>query len=90
MDGFEEKARRDLTDLGSARMPFGKYGPENFPPEGKLLRELPLEYLAWFDRKGAFPKGRLGELMRIVHQMKVEGSFELLPKDWGRSGGGRS
>ena len=31
------------------------------------------EYLAWFAQKG-FPKGRLGELLKIVHQMKVDGS----------------
>lgn len=65
-------------------MPFGKFGPDYFPPEGLLLRDLPLEYLAWFARKGSFPKGRLGYLMQLMHQMKVEGSYEMVREYWGR------
>jgi uncharacterized protein len=84
MDDLSDGIRRDWEDLGRARMPFGKYGPDHYPPEGLLLRELPLEYLAWFARKGAFPKGRLGKLMQMVHQMKVEGSYELVRDAWGR------
>jgi uncharacterized protein (DUF3820 family) len=83
-DDFNERIRRDLEDLGRVRMPFGKYGPDHYPPEGLLLWELPLEYLAWFARKGAFPKGRLGHLMQMVHQMKVEGSDVILRERLGR------
>jgi len=83
-DDFNERIRRDLEDLGRIRMPFGKYGPDHYPPEGLLLWELPLEYLAWFARKGAFPKGRLGYLMQMVHQMKVEGSDVILRERLGR------
>jgi len=67
----------DLKDLAVARMPFGKFGPKEFPPHGVPLYDLPVEYLAWFARKNAFPKGRLGELLRIVHQMKVDGLNEI-------------
>ncbi|MEI9892698.1 MAG: DUF3820 family protein [Chthoniobacter sp.] len=47
----------------------------------------PVEYLAWFARKGAFPKGRLGELLRIVHQMKVDGLDEVFDEFRRRAGG---
>ena len=67
----------DLQDIAVTRMPFGKFGPKGFPPRGVPLYDLPVEYLAWFARKNAFPKGRLGELLRIVHQMKVDGLDEV-------------
>ena len=54
-------------------MPFGKFGPVHFPPGGVPIFDLPVEYLAWFARHRSFPRGRLGELLRIVHQMKVDG-----------------
>lgn len=34
--------------------------------------DLPLEYLCWFQQKG-FPKGRLGELMARVCEIKAVG-----------------
>jgi uncharacterized protein len=74
-DDVWSEARRDWDDLGR---------PDYFPPEGLLLRDLPLEYLAWFARKGSFPKGRLGYLMQLMHQMKVEGSYEMVREYWGR------
>lgn len=67
----------DFADIASTHMPFGKFGPTHFPPRGVPLYDLPVEYLAWFARKGGFPKGRLGELLRIVHQMKVDGLDEV-------------
>ncbi|MBW2732182.1 MAG: DUF3820 family protein [Deltaproteobacteria bacterium] len=60
-------------ELVSTRMPFGKYGPEHFPPRGVPLYELPYPYLAWFARKG-FPSSRLGELLALVHQIKADGA----------------
>ncbi len=80
-DDIGERIRRDGEDLARTRMPFGKYGPDHYPPEGLLLWELPLEYLAWFARKGSFPKGRLGHLMQMVHKMKVEGSDTIF-REW--------
>ena len=67
----------DLADIAATRMPFGKYGPAHYPPYGVPLYDLPVEYLGWFVKKGGFPKGRLGELLRIVHQMKVDGLDEV-------------
>jgi uncharacterized protein (DUF3820 family) len=63
----------ELKEIELGRMPFGKFGPENFPPEGVPLFDLPAEYLGWFAERGGFPKGRLGHLMRVVYQMKVDG-----------------
>ena len=77
----------DLKDLAVVRMPFGKFGPKEFPPHGVPLYDLPVEYLAWFARKDAFPKGRLGELLRIVHQMKVDGLDEVFDEFRRRAGG---
>lgn len=57
-------------------MPFGKYGPANYPPDGLPLHQLPYDYLHWFTFKG-FPRGRLGELMKIVYQAKHDGTEEI-------------
>lgn len=77
----------DLADLATVRMPFGKFGPAHFPPHGVPLYDLPVEYLAWFARKNCFPKGRLGELLRMVHQMKVDGLDEIFDPLRRRTGG---
>ena len=61
-----------IIKLISARMPFGKYS-ETF------LTELPVAYLTWFCKIG-FPKGELGQLMRIVHEIKL-GDMEHLFED---------
>ena len=62
-----------LAEIGCTRMPFGKYGPDAYPPGGVPLRDLPYEYLAWFQRKG-FPRGRLGELLEVVYLAKRDGA----------------
>jgi uncharacterized protein (DUF3820 family) len=77
----------DLADIAATRMPFGKYGPDHYPPRGVPLYDLPVEYLGWFVKKGGFPKGRLGELLRIVHQMKVDGLDEVFDELRRRAGG---
>jgi uncharacterized protein (DUF3820 family) len=38
--------------------------------------DLPPEYLAWFKERG-FPKGRLGELMEVVYEVKQGGADEI-------------
>lgn len=55
--------------LNNSRMPFGKHSK-------MLLIDLPLKYLDWFYKKG-FPQGELGQLMRIVHEIK-SGDMEHL------------
>jgi uncharacterized protein len=59
-----------LVKLANARMPFGRYA-------GVFLGELPEPYLVWFSRKG-FPKGQLGDMLRIVYEMKSNGLEYLL------------
>lgn len=73
-DDFHDHMKADLQAIANMHMPFGKYGPGSFPPAGLPIYDLPAEYLAWFASKNAWPKGRLGHLLRIVHQMKVDGS----------------
>ena len=84
-----QSMRSDLEAIGRTFMPFGKFGPEHFPPQGLPIYDLPAEYLAWFANKAGWPKGHLGRLLQIVYQMKVDGSdmaFEPLR----RRAGGRS
>jgi uncharacterized protein (DUF3820 family) len=78
MSDWDEEAlaarmARELAEIEATRMPFGKFGPANFPPRGRPIDELPSEYLGWFAKKG-WPRGRLGELLQIVYQMKVDGA----------------
>ena len=54
-----------LLELAQYRMPFGKY-------EGYLLIDLPEPYVIWFANKG-FPTGKLGTLLRITHEIKING-----------------
>jgi hypothetical protein len=88
MDNLAESMRRDLEEIGRAFMPFGKYGPQHFPPNGVPIYDIPAEYLGWFANKAGFPRGRLGELLRMVHQMKADGSdvvFDVFRKRNGRT-----
>lgn len=80
--------RKDLEEIGRTFMPFGKFGPQHYPPNGFPIYDLPAEYLMWFANKGGFPKGRLGKLLQMVYQMKVDGSdaiFDVFRKQRGRS-----
>jgi hypothetical protein len=54
-----------LLKLARYRMPFGKYA-------NWLLIDLPEPYVVWFAGKG-FPQGELGQLLAIVHEIKVNG-----------------
>ena len=58
-----------IAKLTEFRMPFGKHSK-------MLLIDLPLTYLNWFSTIG-FPRGELGQLMRIVHEIK-SGDMEHL------------
>jgi len=86
MDELAEQMQRDLEEIGRTCMPFGKHGPAHHPPNGVPIYDLPVEYLAWFAAKGGFPKGRLGVLLQMIHQMKVDGLdvvFDTLRKRHG-------
>jgi uncharacterized protein (DUF3820 family) len=87
-DNLRDWLAADLAEIGQTFMPFGKFGPEKFPPRGVPLYDLPVEYLHWFAQHG-FPIGRLGELLRIVHQLKVDGCDEVFDA-FRRARGGRT
>lgn len=54
-----------LLELAATRMPFGKYA-------GRLLIDLPEGYVVWFAQEG-FPQGKLGDMLRTVYEVKVNG-----------------
>lgn len=54
-----------LLELAEMKMPFGKYA-------GRLLIDLPEPYVVWFAQKG-FPEGKLGRMLAIVYEIKVNG-----------------
>jgi uncharacterized protein len=83
-----EDFRNLLEEIGRTRMPYGKYGRIEHPPHGFPIMDLPLEYLTWFKERG-FPKGRLGELLAIIWEIKecgMDSVFEPLR----RANGGRT
>ena len=54
-----------LLKLAKMRMPFGKY-------KGRRLIDLPERYVVWFSQKG-FPAGELGDMLRMVYEIKING-----------------
>ena len=76
MSDINSEIQRLLTELADTRMPFGKFGPVKFPPRGLPVYELPYEYLRFFERKG-YPAGKLGKLMKFVHDIKRDGAEEI-------------
>jgi uncharacterized protein (DUF3820 family) len=55
----------DLMALAEMRMPFGRY-------QGRLLIDLPEQYVVWFAGTG-FPEGKLGKMLQTVYEIKVNG-----------------
>ena len=68
--GDREEFRAILGEIGNTSMPFGRFGPKDFPPRGLPIMDLPEDYLAWFQQRG-FPNGWLGELLEVVSKMSV-------------------
>ena len=60
----------DLELLVSREMPFGKH-------KGRLLADLPGNYLNWFARKG-FPHGEIGRLLALMHEIDHNGLTDIL------------
>ena len=61
---------KDLQKLVSMPMPYGKY-------QGRVLADLPGNYLAWFAREG-FPQGELGRLLQLMLEIDHNGLSDLL------------
>ena len=60
-----------LKQIVTVKMPFGKFS-------GRLLCDLPIEYLEWFKRKGGFPKGKLGIQLDTDYEIKLNGLEEII------------
>ena len=61
-----------LLELIKMPMPYGRY-------KGIILYKLPVSYLEWFNRKG-FPEGKLGMLLQILYEIKLNGLEFLLER----------
>lgn len=62
--------KKHLIALANMTMPFGKYA-------GRVLIDLPEEYLLWFAHKG-LPQGQLGELLALALEIKTNGQEDIL------------
>ncbi len=60
----------DLQLLVTREMPYGKY-------KGRLIADLPGNYLNWFAREG-FPTGEIGRLLALMHEIDHNGLKSLL------------
>ena len=68
-----------LQKLVQVHMPYGKY-------KGRLIADLPGNYLHWFAREG-FPKGELGQLLALMRELDHNGLSHLLEPLRGRGRG---
>jgi uncharacterized protein (DUF3820 family) len=59
-----------LERLVTVEMPFGKY-------QGRLIADLPGDYLNWFAREG-FPNSEIGRLLALMHEIDHNGLSDLL------------
>ena len=57
--------KKQLIELLEFKMPFGKY-------KEWIIMDLPEHYLVWFNQKG-FPQGKLGELMNLAYEIRLNG-----------------
>lgn len=60
----------DLQKLVTLIMPYGKH-------KGRVLADLPGNYLNWFAREG-FPEGELGRLLQLMQEIDHNGLSSLL------------
>ena len=60
----------DLERLLTVQMPYGKY-------KGRVIADLPGNYLNWFAREG-FPPGDIGRLLALMHEIDHNGLGDLL------------
>ena len=59
-----------LVEIARMRMPFGRYA-------GTRLIDLPEPYVVWFRNRG-FPRGRLGQLLATLYEVKANGLEAML------------
>lgn len=61
-----------LIDTANMKMPYGKY-------KGIYLIDIPEYYIVWYKNKG-FPSGKLGMMLELVYELKLNGLEEILRK----------
>lgn len=61
-----------LEKLATTRMPYGKY-------QGVPLIDLPEPYVVWHYTSG-LPEGKLGELLGLLYEIKLNGLEHLVHK----------
>ncbi len=66
-----------LIELANTKMPYGKYA-------GRVLVDLPEPYVVWL-ANNTMPKGRLGEQLQLLYEIKVNGLEGLLKPLRGRT-----
>ncbi|WP_242132701.1 DUF3820 family protein [Aestuariivivens marinum] len=59
-----------LIKLAHAKMPYGKY-------KDRYLIDLPEYYIVWYHNKG-FPEGKLGNMLKQVYELKLNGLEDLV------------
>lgn len=69
---MEINQQHELEKLANTKMPFGKY--KNY-----YLIDLPEHYIVWYNNKG-FPKGKLGDQLRLVYEIQLNGLEDLVRK----------
>ena len=67
---MEQPNKDFLIKLAHTKMPYGKY-------EGRYLIDLPEYYVVWYHNKG-FPKGKLGDMLNQVYELKINGLEDLI------------
>ncbi|MGB5434381.1 MAG: DUF3820 family protein [Maribacter sp.] len=63
---------KKLIELAHYKMPFGRF-------KNRYLVDLPEPYLVWYRQKG-FPDGKLGDLLRSMLEIKINGLEPLVRK----------
>jgi uncharacterized protein (DUF3820 family) len=69
---MENNQQHLLEILANTKMPYGKF-------KGKHLIDLPEYYIVWYNNKG-FPKGKLGDQLRLVYEIQLNGLEDLVRK----------
>ena len=67
---MENNQQHLLEILANTKMPYGKF-------KGKHLVDLPEHYIVWYNNKG-FPKGKLGDQLRLVYEIQLNGLEDLV------------